>query len=123
MQIQIQIVDKNGLGYVDDKGDLYTSRIIEQLISSVDTFEYIGTADDLDLYGLNEEQLPYFIEKLQNKIQQQAQVSKWKNQVTESLVQMEQLHTYLTDIKEDLYFYWKTDLILAKLQEDELLDL
>ena len=123
MYAQIQVADSTGLNYVDDKGDIYTSQIIRRLISSEDNFEYIGTAEDLELYGLGKDQISGFKEKLQSKRIEQQGISSKKGKNTVSLNEIEQLLFYINNIQSDPYFYWKTDIILAKIQEEEILEL
>jgi len=123
MYAQIQVANETGLDYIDDKGDIYTSHIIRNLIESEDNFTFIGTTEDLDLYGLGKDQLPLFKEKLQNKRNIQQGISTEKCRNTVSLDEIERFLFYITAIQNDPYFYWKTDIILAKIKMDEDLEL
>lgn len=124
MSFQIQVADEQSLHYIqEDKGEYYTSYLIQKLIALGGHFEAIGETESNNLYVLREHNLYYFILTLEQEKEVQEVVNKEKNMVTVSYEEIVKLHKYLSNILNDEYFYWKSFVILAVVEKDVKEDL
>lgn len=118
MEIQIQIVDKDSLGYIDNRGDYYTSNVLEHIISDEESeFTFIGVAEGgIDLYMLELKNIPNFLKRIKIELAKQRDISKLIEDKTESQRNLESLLAFLTAVINSKNYYWQSDVILAKIK-------
>lgn len=116
----IQVADKRGLSFIDEEGDMYTSKLLKQLICTSDGFEYIGKGGGMDLHTLTEENLFTFMVEISREIHKHQLLCEKKGNRSPTLTQLEKLHRFICEIDTDPYFYWKDFLILAKINNESI---